>query len=231
MTPGTMRRRHHLGRMGKVMTLLSSLVLGGCTVFGIRSGTPQPAYTVTGHVGAVELRRYGPRLAADVTVPGSEIDARYAGFRRLAGYIFGANTRAGGGSGSIEMTAPVEQSRAEQATGETVAMTAPVAQQQAGKEGWTIRFFLPADLTLATAPRPRDPAIHLVEVPAATMAVLRFSGIPGAAAVATHRARLLAALAKSAWRPAGEVVGWFYDPPWTLPWLRRNEVAVAVEPR
>jgi hypothetical protein len=212
--------------MRKLATLISSLVLGGCTVFGIRSGTPQPAYTVTGHIGALELRRYGPRLAADVTVPGSEIDARSAGFRTLAGYIFGANTKQGGGSGTIEMTAPVEQAR-----GEKVAMTAPVAQERAGKDGWTVRFFLPAAMTLATAPRPRDPAIHLVEVPPAEMAVLRFSGIPGKEAVATERARLLAAIEASAWKAVGEPVAWFYDPPWTLPWLRRNEVAVPVEHR
>lgn len=195
-------------------------------MFGIRSGTPQPTYTVTGHIGAVELRRYGPRLAADVTVPGAEVDARSAGFRALAGYIFGANTKAGGGGGTIEMTAPVEQARSQK-----VAMTAPVGQLQAGTDGWTIRFFLPADMTLATAPRPRDPAIHLVEVPPAEMAVLRFSGIPGAEAVARERARLLAAVEASAWKAAGEPVAWFYDPPWTLPWLRRNEVAVPVEHR
>jgi hypothetical protein len=212
--------------MTRIAALVSSLFLGGCTVFGIRSGTPQPAYTVTGHIGAVELRRYGPRLAADITVPGGEIDARSAGFRALAGYIFGANTKAGGGSSTIEMTAPVEQARPEK-----VAMTAPVAQQKAGQDGWTIRFFLPAGLTLATAPWPRDPAIHLVEVAPEEMAVLRFSGIPGAAAVARERARLLAAVEASAWKAAGAPVAWFYDPPWTLPWLRRNEVAVDVERR
>ena len=179
----------------------------------------------------MELRRYGPRLAAETTVRGSETEARSKGFRRLAGYIFGANTNAGGASREIAMTAPVEQAAGPPAAGRKVAMTAPVAQERAGQDAWTIRFFLPRELTLANAPRPRDPAIRLVELPAETAAVLRFSGIPGAEAVGRHGEMLLAALAGSAWRPAGPVVAWFYDPPWTLPWLRRNEVAVPVEQR
>ena len=231
MTPGGRAGRAHLTLMTRFTALVSSLLAGGCTVFGVRSGTPQPAYTVVGHVGAVELRDYGQRLAADISAPGSEIEARSAGFRRLAAYIFGANTRPGGGSGSIAMTAPVEQKAGQSSGGQQVAMTAPVAQARAGAAGWTIRFFLPADMTLASAPQPRDAAIRLVEVPGARMAVLRFSGTPGVEAVARQRARLLAALADSAWKPAGEPVAWFYDPPWTLPWLRRNEVAVLVERR
>ena len=218
-------------RMRKIASLVSGLLLGGCTVFGIRSGTPQPAYTVIGRVGAVELRQYGARLAAETTVHGGEIDARSVGFRRLAGYIFGANTKPGGGAGEIQMTAPVEQMPGSPKTGQEVAMTAPVAQERAGRDAWTIRFFLPSNLTLATAPRPRDPTIRLLDVPSETMAVLRFSGIPGARAVAEHSRRLLSALSGSAWRPTGPVVAWFYDPPWTLPWWRRNEVAVPVQHR
>jgi hypothetical protein len=213
--------------MRKIAALPTLLFLGGCTVFGIRSGTPQPGYSVTGQVGAVQLRAYAARLAAETTVSGGEIDSRSTGFRRLAAYIFGANTKPGGGSGKIAMTAPVEQ---DGAGGSRIAMTSPVAQQ-GGNGSWTIRFFMPAGMTMATAPRPRDPMVHLVEVPAVTMAVLRFSGSPGAHAVATHSERLLATLAHSPWKPEGRVVAWFYDPPWTLPWLRRNEVAVPVERR
>jgi hypothetical protein len=75
---------------------------------------------------------------------------------------------------------------------------------------------------------PNDPAVRLVEVPGETMAVLRFTGDRGAAAVAARQAELLRGLAGTAWAPQGEPVAWFYDPPWTLPWLRRNEVAVPV---
>jgi hypothetical protein len=190
------------------------LLLAGCSVFGIRSGTEEPKYRVVARLGAVEIRDYAPRLAAQVTVPGDEISARSAGFRRLAGYIFGKN---------IAMTAPVAQSAATK-----IAMTAPVAQ--AGNEaGWTISFYMPAGYTLATLPKPTDSGISVVELPGEIAAVVRFSGIPGVSATARARRALLDGVQGSRWKPVGAPVEWFYDPPWTLPWARRNEVAVRVE--
>ena len=103
-------------------------------------------------------------------------------------------------------------------------MTAPVAETPAGAGGWSIRFFLPADL--ANPPTPRDERVRIVTAPAETVAVLRFTGIATDSAIATQRARLLASLRP--WVVAGPGMTWFYDPPWTLPPLRRNEVAVPV---
>jgi len=202
-------------------TLLGSLLLSACSVFGIRNGTEEPRHSVVERLGDVEIRHYAPRMAAETTVPGSADAARGEGFRRLAGYIFGGNQ----GRTRIEMTAPVVQS------GERIAMTAPVAQQAAvqspGEAGWVIRFFLPADL--ADPPVPNDRRVRLIPVPAETVAVLRFGGLATDAAIATQRAALSTALDGTRWRPAGESVTWFYDPPWTLPPLRRNEVAVVVD--
>jgi hypothetical protein len=187
-------------------------------VFGIRSGTEEPSYQVVATIGQVQIRQYPPRLAASVTVPGDEISARSAGFRRLARYIFGANTAAA----SISMTAPVVQSS------EKIAMTAPVVQARGSFGHWTITFYMPAKYTLATLPKPLDPGIGIHELPVTLDAVYRFSGIPGAAPVARARAALLRQLAGSDWVIIGEPVDWFYDPPWTLPWARRNEVAAPV---
>jgi hypothetical protein len=195
------------------------LFLAGCSVFGIRSGTPEPPYKLVGQAGPVEIRSYAPRLAASVTVPGDEIDARATGFRRLAGFIFGGNTT----NAKIEMTAPVAQASAK------IAMTAPVAQTKAAT-GWTITFYMPDNYTMATLPVPKDPGIEIHEVPGETVAVLRYSGIPGKAAVAAAHSRLAAALRGAAWHATGAPVDYFYDPPWTLPWARRNEVAVPVAP-
>jgi len=200
-------------------TLLGSLLLSACSVFGIRNGTEEPPHSVTERLGDVEIRRYAPRLAAETTVGGDATAARGEGFRRLAGYIFGGNQ----GRTRIEMTAPVAQSDAR--SGTSIAMTAPVAQA-VGEAGWVIRFFLPAGL--ADPPKPNDARVRIVPVPAETVAVLRFSGVATDAAIAAHRAALLAALTGTRWRPAGKAVTWFYDPPWTLPPLRRNEVAVPV---
>ncbi len=202
------------------LSVLSTLLLGACSVVGVRSGTEEPAYTVVARQGAAEIRQYGPRLAAETTVDATDAyAARGTGFRRLAGYIFGANTA----RASIAMTAPVAQSS------ETIAMTAPVAQDRTDS-GWTIRFFMPAQYTMETLPRPRDPAIRLVTVPAQTMAVIRFTGSIAPEAVAGQQAALQRSLMNSPWRPDAAPVAWFYDPPWTLPFLRRNEVAVPVVP-
>ncbi len=205
-------------------TLATGLLLAGCSMFGIRDGTETPAYKVVGMAGEVEIREYAPRIAAQTIVEGSEEAARSAGFRKVAAYIFGENrTRA-----DIAMTAPVVQSTARSTD---IAMTAPVVAQPAGEGKWAIRFFMPAQYTMATLPEPLDTAVTLVSVPAETMAVTRFSGSRSASAMADGRARLRQALAGGAWTVAGEPVDWFYDPPWTLPFLRRNEVAVTVTAR
>ena len=195
-------------------SLLGSLVLGACSVVGIRSGTEEPAFTVLDRPGPLEVRQYGARLAAETTVAAGEVAARSEGFSRLAGYIFGRNAS----SDKIAMTAPVVQE-----PGARIAMTAPV-----GQDGSVIRFFLPAGLTAATAPRPLDERVRVVEVPGETVAVLRFAGSTGPEAVASRKAELAGALAGTAWLAEGEAFAWFYDPPWTLPPLRRNEVAVRV---
>lgn len=205
----------------RLSAILSSLLLGACSVVGIRSGTEEPAFAVLERVGEVEIRRYAPRIAAETEVTGAEEQARNEGFRRLAGYIFGGNAR----RDRIAMTAPVAQ-----APGERIAMTAPVAQQ-GGEGAWRIRFFMPARFTLETLPRPNDPRVVLVTLPEEIVAVLRFSGVPRPEAVAEHGAGLAAALAAGAWAPAGPLQAWFYDPPWTVPALRRNEVVVPVARR
>ena len=165
------------------MALLASLATAACSVIGVRTGTEEPAYTVVGQAGAVEIRHYNARAAAETTVDAGEMAARSEGFQRLAGYIFGRNA----GAAKIEMTAPVAQSV-------TVAMTAPVAQ-----DGPVVRFFLPATLTAATAPRPLD-----------------------------NRVRIVAVLAGSPYQAEGTPFSWFYDPPWTLPPFRRNEAVMRV---
>ena len=209
--------------MKPMAALLSQLALGACSVVGIRDGTPEPAASVVDQVGVVQIRRYAPVLVAETTVQGGETAVRAEGFRRLAAYIFGRNVRhaplAGGGV-------------AARSASEKIAMTAPVAQSAASGGGgtWIIRFFLPEGMTQATAPRPLAPRSGRGALPSRPLAVRRFSGVATPAAVATQAARLDAALASERWRADGPLVTWFYDPPWTLPPFRRNEVARPVRP-
>lgn len=199
--------------MRRLALLLLAPLLGACTVVGMRT-TEEPPFTVIAREGEVEIRRYGPRLLAEFEAEGSEQAARNQGFRPLAAYIFGENRAAE----RIGMTAPVAQS-----AGERIGMTAPVAQQGEGGR-WRIGFFMPARYTRESLPLPRDARVTLRELPEETVAVLRFSGLPDEAAVRDAQARLAAALAQSSWRSSGAGGAWFYDPPWTIPALRRSEV-------
>ena len=210
----------------RLAALIGSIFLAGCSVVGIRSGTEEPSYEVVAGTDAYEIRRYGERVAADTVVEAGEEAARNQGFRRLADYIFGNNMA----DTKIDMTAPVAQQPAG-AGGESekIAMTAPVAQQRTETGAWQVRFFLPADYTLENAPTPNNDQVRLHRVPPQTMAVRRFSGSRSPEAVAEETQALLAALENSPWQPTGKPVAWFYDPPWTVPALRRNEVAVPVE--
>jgi hypothetical protein len=209
-----------LGRLG---CLAVTTLLAGCSVFGIRSGYEQPPYSVLETLGGdVEIRGYGSRLAAETEVEAaSEEDGRNAAFRILAAYIFGENQS----REDVSMTAPVEVRQ----PATRVAMTAPVETTSSGGRV-VMRFFMPSRFTRATLPEPDDPRVRIVEVPGETLAVLRFGGRSRAATVSERTGDLLRALSGSAWQGRGDPVALFYDPPWTIPFLRRNEVAVRVEP-
>jgi hypothetical protein len=208
-----------------VMSLLGSALVGACSVVGIRSGSEQLPYHVIAQIGeTVEVRRYPERLAAEAVVEAvDERAARNQAFGLLFAYISGANrSRA-----KIAMTVPVAVDQ----RSETIAMTSPVATAATPDGRYAMRFFLPASYTPATAPEPTEPRVRIVTLPEATVAALRFSGSTDPRHVQARQQELLQLLEGSAWRPVEAPVALFYDPPWTLPFLRRNEVAVAVEPR
>ena len=75
-------------------SVAARLAEGGASVLGVRSGTAEPRFVVERETAGLQIRRYGPRIAAETTVDAdNEAAARNAGFRRLAGYIFGGNER------------------------------------------------------------------------------------------------------------------------------------------
>ena len=204
----------------RITKLISQIAESAGSIVGIRWGTEEPHYLREPLTDNVEIRKYGPRIAAETTVDAGEDRARNIGFRRLASYIFGANHR----EETISMTAPVAQ----QSGDDEIAMTAPVAQSRDVDNRWTIRFFMPSKWTMETLPQPDDDHVRLVTVPGETVAVLRFSGDRSADAVAQRTDQLRKTLRENAIEPTGEPVAWFYDPPWTLPFRRRNEIAIPV---
>lgn len=207
------------------MVVAMAGLLTACSVFGDRSGTEQVDYEVVERLAdGVEIRRYPARLAVETTVSGATPGRPgNVAFRRLFAYIQGAND----GGRDIAMTAPVETAASPGDAGRQIAMTAPVESSRS-PDAYRMRFFLPASLALAAAPAPSDPEVRLVEVPSRTVAVLRFSGFGSASTVRARTAELLGVLENSAWRTEGGLSSMFYDPPWTLPFFRRNEAIVEV---
>lgn len=209
-----------LANVGNRLAVAGSVAfLSACSVVGIRSGTEQPSYELVAALADdLEIRRYGPRVAAETDQEGDGTDARNQAFRTLAGYIFGGNRA----QSKVAMTAPVETERSQ-----SIAMTAPV--EGGGSDGRrTMRFFMPAGYTIETLPVPDDPRVRLVEVPGQTLAVLRFTGARDSETIARRQAELLERLNGTGWRVQGTPSSFLYDPPWTLPFLRRNEAVVAV---
>jgi hypothetical protein len=198
-----------------------------------RYTTEAVPYTVVARVGDAELRRYSPSLLVE-TVADSEREA----FGRLFRYISGANE----GGGEVPTTAPVESGNDR---GESIPMTAPVEVESGsrsgsipmtapvetvdGSDGVRMAFYLPPTYDLDSAPTPTDPSVDLVAVPERTLAVRRFSWRPTDDRVARETGRLLETLERADVPTTGDPFFMGYDAPWTLPFLRRNEVAVEVE--
>lgn len=201
--------------MKQAMIAAAALLASACATQGVE----EPAFSLRQSEGDFEVREYAPVIVAETTLRGDHNKTLFDGFGPLADYIF-AKGREGE---KIAMTAPVTQRPRE-----TIAMTAPVTQQKASDGAWTVGFTMPAGYTLETLPAPVNPDVKLVQLPARTMAVLRFSGVAGDSARAKAQQTLLAKVAARNLTAVGEPEFAYYDPPWTLPFFRRNEVMVQV---
>lgn len=207
--------------VAKQSTLLCLLALALALLALPVMATEEPAFKSVSRDGNVELRDYPELVVAEATVAGEQKAAASEGFRLLAGYIFGGNRR----RESIAMTAPVAQAPAS----EKIAMTAPVAQTRTDAGRWVVRFTMPRAYTMQTLPVPDDARVSLRRVPPARMAVLRFSGLAQPDDVEARSNELLAWVAAHRLRTTGAVTLAQYNPPWTLWFLRRNEVMVEIE--
>lgn len=193
------------------------------TIFGAQAAmaTEEPKYTVTEKSNDFELRTYDPMIVAETLVEGNLDKASNSGFKIIADYIFGNNTSRNGASEKISMTAPVTM----EPKSEKISMTVPVSMQEAAGK-WRMHFVMPSQYTLETLPVPNNKAVVLRELPAKKFGVVRFSGLAGEAKTAKKTEELLAWLATKKIIPVGTPELARYNPPWTLPFLRRNEVMV-----
>lgn len=197
--------------------LASVLLLSACSVFG-GSSVESPDHRVIASDGDFEIREYPPLTLAVTEARGDWDEASDQAFRRLFDYISGSNR----GGEKIDMTAPV---LAEAETGQEIAMTAPVLTEP-GADGWRMAFVLPGRFTPDTAPEPVSDRVRIEAQPARRLGAVTFSGRLGAEAFARQRARLAEWLSARGAEPAGDWQLAGYDPPWTLPPFRRNEVLV-----
>lgn len=187
-----------------------------------------PAYETLATDGAIEVRRYAPVIEAVTIVEADDARAAAnAAFMTVAGYIFGANE----GARTIDMTAPV---RTTADGGTRIDMTAPVRTQ--ASEGslddggrYTIAFVMPARWTMDTLPKPTDEAVELREVPAETLAALRFKGERSPDEIAARERELRDWADANGWRVTGPAALAGYDGPSVASDERRYEVTLPVE--
>jgi len=195
-----------------------------CAMFFVTTGEgmalEEAKYTVIMKEESFELRQYEPHIIAETMVEGDYDKAGNEGFRRLFKYISGENQK----KQSIAMTAPVSQD----AGSEKIAMTAPVSQERTGDQ-WRIAFVMPSEYTMDTLPQPVDPKVLLRQVPSRRMAAITYSGSWSRERYEKHRALLEAFIQQQKLHPLGEPVLARYNSPFTLWFLRRNEVLIPVQ--
>lgn len=155
------------------------LLVGGILLIskGAMAADPEePEYTLLAQSDDFELRRYDEQLIAQTWVSGDQRAASRAGFKILADYIFGNNTAPTGGSSKISMTAPVTMQSDNKGNNESqkIAMTAPVSMQQDDGK-WRVQFTMPSKYTMETLPKPNNPEVEIIELPAQNYGVIKFS--------------------------------------------------------
>ena len=190
----------------------------------------EPSFKVIAKSGTFELRQYAPMLVAETLVDGDMDDAASTGFRRIADYIFGNNqVQAGTSSTKIAMTAPVTMEPQSQ----KIAMTAPVAlvptENMGDSKQWRVHFVMPSQYNLNTIPKPKNPDVKLREIPGKLFAVNSFTGFNTQSRIQAKADELVVWIGQKNLKALGQTQLARYDPPWTLPMFRRNEVMVEVE--
>ena len=183
------------------------------------SRVEQARYSVLEKHSGYEIRLYPAHLVAQTTVDAPYREALNQGFRLVARYIFGGNVR----KEAIAMTAPVSQQK-----GESIAMTAPVSQSKDG-DLWKVQFTMPSAYTLETLPKPNNPDVKIKAVPGYRAAAIRFSGFWWDSSLRKQRGKLDIFVREKQLQIEGEPAYLFYNPPWTLPMFRRNEVQYDLE--
>lgn len=209
------------------------LILAGlCLLFASSvMALEEPKYTVIESAAPFELRQYAPIIVAEVYVDGDMSDAGSKGFRLIAGYIFGKNQSKSKladdpqSSEKIAMTVPVIM-EPKPGSSEKIAMTAPVTMetQKSNSNQWRMFFVMPSQYTLASLPTPSSPDVKLREIPSQKKAVITYTGFNSEEKTQEKAKELRNWMKSKNITPLGEPQLARYNPPWSIPFMRRNEV-------
>lgn len=187
--------------------------------------TEEPKFDLLLEEDRFEIRRYAPQIIAETFVDGDMDSASGKGFRLIADYIFGNNQKAG-----IAMTVPVVVEPV--ASAEKIAMTAPVSIEPqteqagaiAGAKRWRVHFVMPSQYSMATLPTPMNAQVSLREIPARRFAAITYTGFNTESSVQEKTDELAEWMKTKKLEAIGTPQLARYNPPWTLPFLRRNEI-------
>lgn len=205
-----------------ISSLITIPFISGCSVFGVNT-VEEARYDVLMAEDNYELRLYEPMVVAETYIEDDFDKAGNLAFSKLFGYISGDNTT----SSEIAMTAPVIANPGGSGNGEKIDMTVPVLEQK-NEQGWRYMFVLPASYSIQTAPEPLNEDVKLSSQPQKRVAVVRYSGSSHEKAIDEKTIQLKQWIAANDLSPVSEPRWAGYNPPWTLPFLRRNEVMIDV---
>ena len=202
--------------------MFRTLILSSILITNQLMATEEPEFTVLFQEGNIEIREYEPRIIAHVKTIGDFDDASSKGFKMLADFIFGNNT-INNTSKKISMTAPVSASL----SSKKISMTAPVIAENNNNE-WSISFVMPKEFTTETLPVPNNQDIKITALPKEKFAVIVFSGLVRESSYDKKANLLNEFIEKKKLTPLSAIQIARYNPPWTLPFFRRNELLIKI---
>ncbi|XP_002528755.2 heme-binding-like protein At3g10130, chloroplastic [Ricinus communis] len=187
-------------------------------------------YKVLSRRDQYEIREVEPYFIAETTMPGKtgfDLNGASQSFNVLAEYLFGKNVT----KEKMEMTTPVF-TRKVQSDGEKMEMTTPVITKKVeDQDKWQMSFVMPSKYG-ADLPLPKDKTVKIKEVPKKVVAVVAFSGFVTDEDVKQRELKLRNALKNDPLfrvKKGASMEVAQYNPPFTLPFTRRNEIAIEIE--
>ena len=201
-----------------ILVFMGMIFIAGLMIGPVMSDVETPSYRIVQSQKDIEIRHYEPMIVANVKVAGDRENTLRKGFQLLADYIFGNNTVVQ----EISMTAPVQQQKYKK-----ISMTAPV-QQQAMDTSWEVSFVMPSGYNMVTLPRPNNDSVVLEEIPSEKFVVIIFSGASSNENVEKYERKLMSYVVRNNILVIGTPKYAFYNPPWTLPQMRRNEIMMKI---